>query len=98
VQPAGTDRTVSVELVKHGESHLYQKCNSCQVSRRMACQMVMFWQLWIKFITKNPEPYRFSPSYPDYYKVSFTHFWFSKVELDQGNKWKDASLDVPRKV
>jgi hypothetical protein len=24
VQPVGTDRTVSVELVKHGESHLYK--------------------------------------------------------------------------
>jgi hypothetical protein len=24
VQPIGTDRTVSVELVKHGESHLYK--------------------------------------------------------------------------
>jgi hypothetical protein len=32
VQPIGTDRTVSVELVKHGENHLYQKCNTCQVS------------------------------------------------------------------
>jgi hypothetical protein len=32
VQPVGTDRTVSVELVKHRETHLYQKCNTCQVS------------------------------------------------------------------
>jgi hypothetical protein len=24
VQPIGTDRTVSIELVKHGESHLYK--------------------------------------------------------------------------
>jgi hypothetical protein len=24
VQPVGTDRTVSVELVKHGESHVYK--------------------------------------------------------------------------
>jgi hypothetical protein len=24
VQPVGTDRTVSVELVKHGENHLYK--------------------------------------------------------------------------
>jgi hypothetical protein len=30
--------------------------------------------------------------------VLFTHFWFSKVELYQGDKWKDASSDVPRKV
>jgi hypothetical protein len=45
VQPVGTDRTISVELVKHGESHLYQKCNTCQVSKRTTCQMVMFWQL-----------------------------------------------------
>jgi hypothetical protein len=30
--------------------------------------------------------------------VLFTHFWFSKVELGQGDKWKDASSDVPRKV
>jgi hypothetical protein len=22
--------------------------------------MVKFWQLWIKFITKNPEPHKFS--------------------------------------
>jgi hypothetical protein len=24
VQPVGTDRTVNIELVKHGESHLYK--------------------------------------------------------------------------
>jgi hypothetical protein len=29
--------------------------------------------------------------------VLFTHFWSSRVELDQGDKWKDASSDVPRK-
>jgi hypothetical protein len=26
------------------------------------------------------------PRFSGYYKVSFTHFWFSKVELDPGNK------------
>jgi hypothetical protein len=30
------------------------------------------------------------PRFSGYYKVSFTHFWFSKVELDHGNKWKDT--------
>jgi hypothetical protein len=25
-----------------------QKCNTCQVSKRTTCQMVKFWQLWIK--------------------------------------------------
>jgi hypothetical protein len=31
-----------------------QKCNTCQVSKRTTCQLVKFWQMWIKFINKNP--------------------------------------------
>jgi hypothetical protein len=33
VQPVGTDRTVSVELVKHGESHLYKNVTHVRSQR-----------------------------------------------------------------
>jgi hypothetical protein len=33
VQPIGTDRTVSVELMKHGESHLYKNVTHVRSQR-----------------------------------------------------------------
>jgi hypothetical protein len=33
VQPVGTDRTVSVELVKHRESHLYKNVTHVRSQR-----------------------------------------------------------------
>jgi hypothetical protein len=33
VQPVGTDRTVSVKLVKHGESHLYKNVTHVRSQR-----------------------------------------------------------------
>jgi hypothetical protein len=43
-----------------------------------------------KIHNKKSRTLQISPRFSDYYDDSFTHFWFSKVELDQGNKWKDA--------
>jgi hypothetical protein len=63
VQPVGTDRTVSVELAEHGEIHLYTKVAHVRSQKRTAWQMVKFWQLWITFITKNPEA---SKNFPEF--------------------------------
>jgi hypothetical protein len=91
VQPVGTDRTVSVEIVKHGESHLYKIVTLVRPQRE---QYVKWWSSGSSesnFITKNPEPHKFPQIFPATPNGSSTHLWYSKVELDQKEtRWKDA--------
>jgi hypothetical protein len=84
--------------MKHGESNMYKNVTHVrsQGERQSNGEVLAVVN---KILNQKPERYKFSPSYPGYYNDSFfTHFWFSKVELDQGDKWKDASSNVPRKV
>jgi hypothetical protein len=46
-----------------------QKRNTCQVSKRTACQMVKFWQLWIKIHNQKSRTLKSFPSFPITTKV-----------------------------
>jgi hypothetical protein len=68
VQPVGTDRTVSIELVKHGESHLYKNVTHVRSQRERHVKRWSSGSCERKFITKNPETSKLS-QVSRFYKV-----------------------------
>jgi hypothetical protein len=61
VQPVGTDRTVSVELVEHGEIHLYTKVIHVRSPKENGMTNGEVLAIVNKnFITKNPETSKIS--------------------------------------
>jgi hypothetical protein len=90
VQPIGTDRTVSVKLVKHRESHLYKNVTHVRSQREQHVRCWSSGSCELKFITKNPEPHKF-PKFFWLLRMVFLHTFVFKVELDQKKtRWKDA--------
>jgi regulatory protein YycH of two-component signal transduction system YycFG len=86
VQPVGTDCTISIELVKHRESHLYKNVTHVRSQREKHVKRLSSSSCELTFITTNPEPYKFPQSFLATTNVSFRHFWYSRVELDQKNQ------------